>query len=731
MVIYGNNLAEKLFGVALSRDYLRFSTPYCELVDDPDFEVDIDLAVTFHAALEGDKAAGRRAVETLVLNSSILDWSTINFYVDKMMVNPVFEREIARINQIFNDPDYPNFENDGGFKEALKEAAQNCLDSPCNVFKETSDSIGRLAQAASTKHGQNTFDLGSLEGIATNIIGGLDQAIFNSIPAAFQQGIVEVTTVAKQAWSNTQAIMMGKGNIEDAATQALEVGSMRSSTNKILSYTPDIKNFFDMDQLGSALLADISTSLGGCFDKFQFAYRYNPYTDNRSTPLGSVIKQVNGVPYTADPGGTWTAAGMSRSAADDCSGPGGGSSGEPGSFDYLDVSDNDEFSENGKYWVSRALTRFNVDPSEGWPRLERSLVDEKVIITDSTDKWINAADADKEAEALKGEEQLPEKDTLKSKDEAKSSDNWLVHKISNEWKHVLEREQMGVKPEPGKKIFDDGAIVNTRVVKETFTIPNGLSKLSYGASLQAAINQNKAFLIVRQTGKCPKVVRIIETRDTNDAIFTLTPGAYKYIYGLTPQGSKNDVLSNKKAVKEAGYTVYNPQVQHADNTEIRVAIGEYDDILKVAVNKDKIECSKIELSDDWRNWLIPGDSIKINGGFESMNPTLLGKLGRIAQRYGSKLYITSGYRGPAYNARVGGAKNSAHTRANAADISTPSRAMQEQLIKLAIAEGIGGIGVYSSSLHFDIESVRAWGPSYRNASLPSWARKLINNQRSS
>jgi uncharacterized protein YcbK (DUF882 family) len=78
-----------------------------------------------------------------------------------------------------------------------------------------------------------------------------------------------------------------------------------------------------------------------------------------------------------------------------------------------------------------------------------------------------------------------------------------------------------------------------------------------------------------------------------------------------------------------------------------------------------------------------------------------------------KITITSGYRSPERNKKVGGAKNSAHLTAKAADIKVEG--LQPRQVKIQIEELIkrgmmknGGIGLYSSWLHYDISTPRRW-----------------------
>ena len=95
----------------------------------------------------------------------------------------------------------------------------------------------------------------------------------------------------------------------------------------------------------------------------------------------------------------------------------------------------------------------------------------------------------------------------------------------------------------------------------------------------------------------------------------------------------------------------------------------------------------------------------------------------------SKLSITSGYRDPEYNERVGGAKNSQHIHGNAYDISTAGMSQGEikELVRKARAAGFSGIGVYNNSVHFDTGPSRYWGPTYGKESAPPWLEAMMSD----
>lgn len=108
-----------------------------------------------------------------------------------------------------------------------------------------------------------------------------------------------------------------------------------------------------------------------------------------------------------------------------------------------------------------------------------------------------------------------------------------------------------------------------------------------------------------------------------------------------------------------------------------------------------------------------------------VNTQVAQKATAIAQAMNVQFTITSAYRSPEYNRRVGGATSSAHTRGNALDVvqSSFTQAQRAQFIQLAVQQGIGGIGIYNSFTHIDVEGARAWGPNGSRSSLPTfpWA----------
>lgn len=112
-----------------------------------------------------------------------------------------------------------------------------------------------------------------------------------------------------------------------------------------------------------------------------------------------------------------------------------------------------------------------------------------------------------------------------------------------------------------------------------------------------------------------------------------------------------------------------------------------------------------------------------------IDPTFKTKLEAVATTLGTTLTITSAYRDPDYNARVGGKKQSKHMLGIAVDVVMTSFSTQGRIdfIQACIDNGIQGIGIYNSFTHVDTGGKRAWGPSGSRTSLPlmSWAQPVL------
>ena len=113
---------------------------------------------------------------------------------------------------------------------------------------------------------------------------------------------------------------------------------------------------------------------------------------------------------------------------------------------------------------------------------------------------------------------------------------------------------------------------------------------------------------------------------------------------------------------------------------------------------------------------------------QRIKPGIADKTKEIQSAFGKKLMVTSGFRDPARNSRVGGAGGSKHLTGDAVDVQFPGNQQETiDLIKVASEKGAGGIGVYRPGfLHIDTGAKRVWGPDYKATSIPDWAKPALD-----
>jgi len=126
---------------------------------------------------------------------------------------------------------------------------------------------------------------------------------------------------------------------------------------------------------------------------------------------------------------------------------------------------------------------------------------------------------------------------------------------------------------------------------------------------------------------------------------------------------------------------------------------------------------------------VGGGNIKIEKNVKAeIDTQLQAKINTIASEYGKSFTITSAYRDPVHNEKIGGASKSQHIQRKAVDIVLSNATKQDTLrfVEISSRNGIGGIGVYRPGvIHIDIGPRRAWGPTHGRESVPSWAESTI------
>lgn len=132
--------------------------------------------------------------------------------------------------------------------------------------------------------------------------------------------------------------------------------------------------------------------------------------------------------------------------------------------------------------------------------------------------------------------------------------------------------------------------------------------------------------------------------------------------------------------------------------------------------------SKVDMKDwRWRSF-SPREIASKGDGKLVVDYDALDKLQKLRDALGHPMILTSAYRSPAHNKRVGGAKNSKHMEGIAFDVRMENHDPHE-FESVARAVGFTGFGYYQKSgfMHIDTGPARSWGkpwPRLESTSLP-------------
>jgi len=95
------------------------------------------------------------------------------------------------------------------------------------------------------------------------------------------------------------------------------------------------------------------------------------------------------------------------------------------------------------------------------------------------------------------------------------------------------------------------------------------------------------------------------------------------------------------------------------------------------------------------------DSPDVVGSYENMDINFLNKLTEARKMAAIGFKITSGYRTPSHNEKVGGVPSSSHTLGHAVDIYAPTSRQKYIIINALLQAGFNRIGVAKNFIHVD------------------------------
>jgi zinc D-Ala-D-Ala carboxypeptidase len=101
------------------------------------------------------------------------------------------------------------------------------------------------------------------------------------------------------------------------------------------------------------------------------------------------------------------------------------------------------------------------------------------------------------------------------------------------------------------------------------------------------------------------------------------------------------------------------------------------------------------------------DSPDEKGSYINMDVDFLNKLAKARQNASIAFKITSGYRTPSHNEKVGGVPSSSHTKGHAVDIYAPTSRQKYIIINALLQAGFDRIGVAKNFIHVDDDPTKA------------------------
>lgn len=752
MIIYSNNLAEKLFGYAISKDFLKYSSPYCEDVDNPLLKADFDLAVNFNKGLRGDSEAVKQFTEDLIVNGPSLDISTINFYTKKMAQYPIFQDEIGRASFVIENYRRIPISGDynSNFANRLKEAFKDCLNSPCNYFLQNSTSVGKLAEASANTNLGTIPAIKELWGTFSTGIGGMGKDLFNKIPAAFQGGIAELATIGQSAFTEALDTFLSKDK-EKIAERASRGESLRSGPATGYIYTPDFKSFLDHSSASSNVLAKISGKMGDCFRQYQQAYRYNPYDASMNLDTGNKVMvgdTVNGKPYERDitgqsvnSGGSgdtnqYSLGAINKPPAAVCAPPSSNQSNIPtrigGDFGPITSAPIGSLNQ-----TTQGSTTFNQD-NEGLPTITSTgstapgdiiysfTVGDDAEVT-TFGGWFD--DGDPESPTGKtvwgdGFSKVPDDQStiagvgiygtkyIFCPSQPSTVDGTptgslagYVHYLNNGYTNSEEYSKLI----PNK--FNNGVALKLADIRKYLT-PRGLNAKKVVVNITYNGREYKNINVIDVGGLAPKA-RLDMTPWLAYNISGNRPIA-KYVCDATYNGGKVRTMVIK-ALKDNFRGMRVDIVRKGDSVSSTTPGSVTSSITPPGVTALPGGGSTVGI--------IKVDTESKRKYVDALDPRLKSLIVEYQKLFPSSV-VNSAYRDPEYNRRVGGAKNSPHISKLAIDVTTNGMSTDQiiQAFQWWKANGATGFGWYNKNFyHVDIRSggYKAWGPNYSRSSLPS------------
>jgi zinc D-Ala-D-Ala carboxypeptidase len=126
---------------------------------------------------------------------------------------------------------------------------------------------------------------------------------------------------------------------------------------------------------------------------------------------------------------------------------------------------------------------------------------------------------------------------------------------------------------------------------------------------------------------------------------------------------------------------------------------------KLALLQQLLAVKQAETQPRWK-YFKPEEKTGSFGTIADLKPELVDLLDKARETAQVPFRITSGYRTPAHNKKVGGASDSSHLTREAVDIACTDSAMRDKIIRALITIGFNRIGIAGTFIHCDIDKTK-------------------------
>ncbi|MEW7008179.1 YcbK family protein [Lentilitoribacter sp. EG35] len=251
----------------------------------------------------------------------------------------------------------------------------------------------------------------------------------------------------------------------------------------------------------------------------------------------------------------------------------------------------------------------------------------------------------------------------------------------------------------------------TSLIQQTSTASNNVTAGAKPAGSQTSVvasNKN----IQKQSSFFS---RLFKTKEPNKAVpvdnAQIQPAQGQEVASLTPEEPAKKQITEAKEVASAAATPLPTKTKTKKKSNVFASLFG----LKSGTDEDGVPEKTVKLASAAIGGLARLSPLALQRQTERVDvaclkPELVRLLKKVERYYKRPVVVTSGYRSPKSNKRIGGASGSKHTTCEAADVQVKGVSKWDLAKYVRALPERGGVGTYchTQSVHIDIGSARDW-----------------------